>query len=29
MGALIVSHAAWDVWTFLVRPTAPTHRDQP
>jgi hypothetical protein len=21
MGALIVSHAAWDIWTFLVRPT--------
>jgi membrane protease YdiL (CAAX protease family) len=21
MGALVVSHAAWDVWTFLVRPT--------
>ena len=22
MGALIVSHAAWDVWTFLVAPTS-------
>jgi hypothetical protein len=22
MGALIVSHAAWDVWTFLVVPTS-------
>ena len=22
MGALIVSHVAWDVWIFLVRPTA-------
>jgi uncharacterized protein len=24
LDALIVSHAAWDTWTFLVRPTAPT-----
>ena len=23
MGALIVSHVAWDVWIFLVAPTAP------
>jgi uncharacterized protein len=23
MGALIVSHAAWDVWIFLVSPTVP------
>jgi uncharacterized protein len=23
MGALIVSHAAWDVWVFLVAPTGP------
>jgi uncharacterized protein len=23
LDALIVSHAAWDTWTFLVRPTAP------
>jgi hypothetical protein len=22
MGALIVSHAAWDIWTFLVLPTS-------
>jgi hypothetical protein len=21
MGALIVSHSAWDVWVFLVQPT--------
>jgi hypothetical protein len=21
MGALIVSHVAWDIWIFLVRPT--------
>jgi uncharacterized protein len=29
MGALIVSHAAWDVWMFLVAPTSPTRMDQP
>jgi uncharacterized protein len=23
MGALVVSHTAWDLWTFLVRPTTP------
>lgn len=23
MGALVVSHIAWDVWTFLVAPTSP------
>jgi hypothetical protein len=23
MGALVVSHIAWDVWIFLVAPTAP------
>jgi hypothetical protein len=23
MGALIVSHVAWDVWIFLVAPTVP------
>jgi hypothetical protein len=24
LGALIVSHVAWDVWIFLVRPTGET-----
>jgi hypothetical protein len=23
MGALIVSHVAWDIWIFLIRPTQP------
>jgi hypothetical protein len=23
MGALIVSHVAWDIWIFLVQPTQP------
>jgi hypothetical protein len=24
LGALIVSHVAWDVWIFLVQPTGET-----
>jgi membrane protease YdiL (CAAX protease family) len=27
MGALIVSHVAWDVWIFLLAPTGPRRQD--
>ena len=29
MGALIVSHIAWDIWIFLIQPTGETEIDDP
>jgi hypothetical protein len=29
MGALIVSHIAWDIWIFLIQPTGETDLEPP
>lgn len=29
LGALIVSHAVWDIWIFLIQPTGETEPEQP